>query len=201
MRKSVRFLFFLCICPLLWAFTASAPVTIESADLSPMAQNTRPTFEIDTNYGAILIELFDDLTPETVDNFTQYVKEEFYNDTVVHQVLPGFIIQAGSYDHDFKPKETHAPIHNEASRAPHHTRGTIAMMRNNDPNSATSEFFINLDNNELFDIPNGYAVFGQVVRGFDVLEKISELETCGKGPFYDDVPCQPVVIEKVVRVS
>ncbi len=201
MKKLARFLLFLCFCPLLWAFTPDTPGMLEPQSPSVSSSSTRPIYEIQTNVGSIVIELFNDMTPQTVENFTQYVHEAFYDDTQVHQVLPGFIIQAGSYDSNFKAKETHAPIHNEASLSPHHTRGTIAMMRSNDPDSATSEFFINLDNNELFDIPNGYTVFGKVIHGFDVLEKISGLPTCARGPYYDDVPCQPVLIQKVVKVQ
>lgn len=158
----------------------------------------RSIIEIDTNYGPIWVELFDDLAPQTVENFIQYVEEDFYDHTLVHQVLPGFIIQAGLFDEDFNPKPTHAPIMNEANAKTHHARGTIAMMRSNNPHSATSEFFINLKDNALFDIPHGYAVFGQVIEGFDVLEKISAIPTCSAGPFYEDVPCQPVLIEKVI---
>jgi cyclophilin family peptidyl-prolyl cis-trans isomerase len=161
----------------------------------------RSIVAIETNYGPITVELFNDLTPKTVDNFIQYLREDFYNETQVHQILPGFIIQAGLFDLNFKAKTTHEPINNEANIAPSHKRGTVAMMRNHDPNSATSEFFINLNDNTLFDIPNGYAVFGHVIQGFDVLEKISTLPTCSRAPFYADVPCDAVMIEKVVEMS
>lgn len=157
--------------------------------------------QIETNYGPIWVELFDDLTPKTVENFIQYVKEDFYDDTLIHQVLPGFIIQAGLYDKEFRAKIGHESISNEALLSPKHTRGTVAMMRGNQPDSAATEFFINLKDNELFDIHNGYAVFGKVIKGMEILDKISALATCGRGPFFDDAPCEPVVIQKVVAMS
>ncbi len=157
--------------------------------------------QIETNHGLILVELFDDLTPQTVNNFIQYVEEDFYSNTLVHQVLPGFIIQAGSYDTQFHQKPVHETISNEALLAPKHTRGTVAMMRGNHPDSATSEFFINLKDNELFDIHNGYAVFGQVIKGMEVLDKISSMTTCARGPFHDDAPCEDVIIQKVIHMS
>lgn len=153
--------------------------------------------QIETNHGLIWIELFDDLTPSTVKNFIQYIEEDFYNDTLVHQILPGFIIQAGAFDTQYHQKPAHEAIPNEATAAPKHTRGTIAMMRGNHPDSATSEFFINLKDNALFDIRNGYAVFGQVIKGMEVLDKISTLDTCERGPFFDDAPCEPVIIHNV----
>jgi len=153
--------------------------------------------EIKTNHGAIWVELFDDVTPKTVANFIRYVKEDFYNNTVIHQVLPGFIIQAGYYDSQFQTKPLHTAIQNEAVSAPTHTRGTIAMMRGHHPDSATSEFFINLKDNALFDIHNGYAVFGKVIKGMEVLDKISTFETCAHEPFYDDVPCESIIIQKI----
>ncbi len=157
--------------------------------------------QIETNHGSIWIELFDDLTPKTVDNFIQYVEEDFYNNTVIHQVFPNFIIQGGSFDTQLLAKTSHETIINEAAAAPKHKRGTIAMMRGNHPDSATSEFFINLKDNELFDIKNGYAVFGQVIKGMEVLDKISTIKTCAQDPFYDDVPCESVIIKNIVEMS
>jgi cyclophilin family peptidyl-prolyl cis-trans isomerase len=157
--------------------------------------------QIETNHGSIWIELFDDLTPKTVDNFIQYVEEDFYNNTVIHQVFPNFIIQGGSFDTELQAKASHETIINEASSAPTHKRGTIAMMRGNHPDSATSEFFINLKDNEMFDIKNGYAVFGQVIKGMEVLDKISAIKTCAKEPFYDDVPCESVIIKNIIEMS
>ncbi len=149
----------------------------------------------------IWVELYRDLTPQTVDNFLQYVEEDFYDNTVVHQVLPGFIIQAGLFDANFEQKPTRAVISNESQFSPAHSRGTVAMMRGDHPDSATSEFFINLNDNQLFDIHNGYAVFGKVIRGMDVLDKIGAVSTCSRAPFYDDVPCETVIIKKVVEKS
>jgi cyclophilin family peptidyl-prolyl cis-trans isomerase len=157
--------------------------------------------QIETNYGLIWIELFDDKTPKTVQNFIHYVQQDFYDDTLIHQILPGFIVQGGLFDSHFQAKSADQPIINESQQAPKHTRGTVAMMRGNNPNSATSEFFINLKDNASFDIPNGYAVFGKVIKGMEVLDKISTLHTCSRGPYYDDAPCDPVVIKKVVAMS
>lgn len=194
---------------LIWTFGLLFSTQLMGCDNSPSGQTpseqniihaaNHSLVEISTNYGSILVELFDDLTPHTVDNFIQYVEEDFYDDTLIHQVLPGFIIQAGVFDHDFEMKNMHESISNEATSAFKHTRGTVAMMRGNHPDSATSEFFINLQDNELFDIPNGYAVFGQVIQGMDVVDRISTLDTCSRGPFFDDVPCEPVLIHKVEK--
>lgn len=157
--------------------------------------------QIETNYGLIWVELFQDKTPKTVANFITYVKNDFYNNTLVHQVSPGFIIQAGSYDQQYQIKPTHNAISNEAAQGLKHTRGTIAMMRGHHPDSATSEFFINLKDNELFDIRNGYAVFGKVIRGMEILDKISNVSTCKRGPFYEDAPCEPIIIQQVIEMS
>lgn len=157
--------------------------------------------QIETNHGLIWVELFNDTTPKTVANFITYVNGDFYDNTIVHQVSSDFIIQAGLYDQHYQTKPTHNAISNEAAQGPKHTRGTIAMMRGNHPDSATSEFFINLKDNALFDIRNGYAVFGKVIRGMEILDKISNVATCKRGPFYEDAPCEPVIIQKVIAMS
>ncbi|MGA2655256.1 MAG: peptidylprolyl isomerase [Gammaproteobacteria bacterium] len=179
----------------------NSPSSETPADKKIIQAANHSVVQIKTNQGDIWVELYDDITPNTVANFIHYVEEDFYKDTVIHQVLPGFIIQAGSYDKEFQQKAVHAPISNEATIAPKHTRGTIAMMRGNHPDSATSEFFINLKDNALFDIHNGYAVFGRVIKGMEVLDKISKFDTCAQEPFYDDVPCDLVVIHKVIEMG
>jgi cyclophilin family peptidyl-prolyl cis-trans isomerase len=168
------------------------------------AQN--PMVEVETNMGTITIELYRDKAPATVANFLHYVDDGFYRGTVFHRVVNRFIIQGGAYTEDtaeLAPKHTDAPIPSEAKNGLLNEPGTIAMARGRDPNSATSQFFINLDSNKFLnhykDDPDyyGYCVFGKVVKGMDVAKKIAEVQTGAIPPLKEDVPLQPVVIEKV----
>lgn len=168
-----------------------------------------PQVELRTSAGTIAIELYPDKAPKTVDNFLQYVKSGFYDGLLFHRVIPGFMIQGGGFTADFKEKATRAPVRNEAENGLKNTVGTIAMARTSDPHSATSQFFINLkDNRDLdFRFPTeqgyGYCVFGKVVRGMDVVERIARVAT-GPGPApHRDVPLKPVIIEtaRVVDVA
>jgi peptidyl-prolyl cis-trans isomerase B (cyclophilin B) len=156
---------------------------------------------LETNYGDIKLELDGDKAPVTVENFVNYVKNGHYDGTLFHRVIPGFMIQGGGLTRDFVEKETSAPIINEAANGLKNRRGAIAMARTNDPNSATSQFFINLVDNDFLDYKNpapqgiGYAVFGHVVEGMDVVDKIAGVRTIGfKG--HQDVPAKHVVINK-----
>jgi cyclophilin family peptidyl-prolyl cis-trans isomerase len=160
-----------------------------------------PQVELKTNLGTIVVELSPEKTPRTVANFLQYAKDGFYDGTIFHRVIPGFMIQGGGFTPDFKQKPTRSPIRNEAENGSKNTVGTIAMARTSDPHSATSQFFINLaDTRDLdFHYPTeqgyGYCVFGKVVRGMDVVERIARVAT-GPGPApHRDVPLKPVVIE------
>jgi len=156
---------------------------------------------ITTSLGAIEIELFDDVAPITVENFLKYVDDGFYDGTVFHRVIPGFMAQCGGMTADMKEKKTRAPIENEATNGRKNARGTLAMARTQDVNSATAQFFINLSDNVFLDNGArdfGYAVFGRVTKGMEVVDKIAKVKTGRKG-FHDDVPVEPITIEKVAR--
>ena len=153
-----------------------------------------------TSMGDIVIELDKAKAPKTVDNFLQYVKDGHYNGTIFHRVIPTFMIQGGGMTPDMTEKTTRAPIPLEARNGLLNERGTIAMARTMDPNSATAQFFINVKDNEFLNADkardgNGYAVFGKVISGMDVVDKIRVVPTGSKGP-HDDVPATPVIIKK-----
>ncbi|MEK9691793.1 MAG: peptidylprolyl isomerase [Rhodospirillaceae bacterium] len=159
-----------------------------------------------TNEGEIVLELFEDEAPETVANFKKYVVNGHYNGTVFHRVIKGFMIQGGGFEPGMTQKETGEPIKNEADNGIKNEVGTIAMARTNDPHSATAQFFINVANNEFLNHKSpdpqgwGYAVFGKVVSGMDVVEKIENVATGQRGP-YGDVPNSDVIIEKVEEIE
>ena len=169
------------------------------ASLNAGAAN--PQVELKTTLGAIVVELDAGKAPLTVENFLQYVKNGHYDGTVFHRVIPGFMIQSGGFTADFKEKPTRAPIRNEAGNGLRNAVGTLAMARTSDPHSASAQFFINVaDNTSLnFRFPTqegyGYAVFGKVVKGMDVVNRIVNVQT-GPGPAgHQNVPVKPVVIE------
>lgn len=156
-----------------------------------------------TNMGDITIELYPDKAPKTVDNFEQYVKDGFYNGTVFHRVIPTFMIQGGGWTKELQRKRTRAPIHNEANNGLSNMKYTVAMARTADPHSAAAEFFINTVDNKRLDYTGdtnsltwGYCVFGKVVNGQDVVDKIKAVPTGPSGPLQSDVPQTPVVIDK-----
>jgi len=154
-----------------------------------------------TNHGAIKLELDDAKAPNTVANFVQYAKDGHYDNTVFHRVIDGFMIQGGGFEPGMKQKATRAPVDNEATNGLKNDIYTVAMARTNDPHSATAQFFINIKNNDFlnFSSPNGngwgYCVFGKVVEGTDVVDKIKAVKT-GTSGFHQDVPVQDVVIQK-----
>lgn len=159
-----------------------------------------PQLEVKTSQGTITIELYQDKAPKSVENFLQYAKDDFFNGTVFHRVIPGFMIQGGGFTPDMKQKNTRAPIPNEAKNELKNQTGTLAMARTNDPHSATAQFFINLKDNSFLDYPSrdgwGYAVFGKVVQGFDIVQQIAMVPTSNAGP-HQNVPTTPVLIESV----
>ena len=176
-------------------------VAIFSLIVSLHAGAANPQVELKTTLGTIVVELDVDKAPLTVENFLQYVKDRHYDGTVFHRVIPGFMIQGGGFTADFKEKATRAPIRNEAGNGLRNATGTLAMARRPDPHSATAQFFINVaDNNSLnFRFPtqegHGYAVFGKVVKGMDVVERIVKVQT-GPGPAgHQNVPVKPIIIE------
>ncbi len=155
--------------------------------------------QIQTTQGNIEIELFNDKAPVSAKNFETYVKQNFYKGTIFHRVIPGFMIQGGGFDQNMNQKQTQAAIRNEASNGLKNTRGTLAMARTNDPNSATSQFFINLTNNQFLDQSGanpGYAVFARVTKGMDVVDKIANVPT-GRFGMHQDVPKQSITITGV----
>ena len=155
---------------------------------------------IKTNHGDIQVELFDDKAPITCENFRQYARDGHYADTVFHRVIPNFMIQGGGMDENLQSKPTRAPIKNEADNGETNARGTLAMARTMVVDSATSQFFINLKDNAFLDHGTrdfGYAVFGRVTDGMDVVEKIAGVQTGNRGG-HQDVPVEPVMIQEVV---
>ncbi|MDX7999845.1 peptidylprolyl isomerase A [Xenorhabdus sp. Reich] len=149
-----------------------------------------------TSAGEIELALDGDKAPMSTKNFVQYVNDGFYNNTIFHRVIPGFMIQGGGFTKDMKQKATRDPIKNEADNGLRNLRGTIAMARTADKDSATSQFFINVTDNAFLDHGQrdfGYAVFGKVVKGMDVVDKISQVKTENVGP-YQNVPAKPIVI-------
>ena len=156
-----------------------------------------PVVIMSTSMGDIKIELYPDKAPETVKNFLSYVNDKLYDGTVFHRVIPNFMIQGGGFTPDMKQKPTKAPIKNEADNSLNNDTGTIAMARTSAVDSATSQFFINLVDNHFLNHGArdfGYAVFGKVVEGMDVVRKIADVKTGSRGPF-QDVPVEPVVIK------
>ena len=183
---------------------ATSPTTGESVSTKPAS--VKPVVLIETSDGNIRLELWPDKAPITVANFLRYVDEGFYNSTIFHRVIAGFMIQGGGFTVQMEEKQTHEPIRNEAGPFLRNLRGTVAMARTPYPHSATSQFFINLvDNNSLDHTGNtpdayGYAVFGRVVEGIEVVEKIGRVPTTKVG-MHEDVPIQPVVIKRISRVE
>jgi peptidyl-prolyl cis-trans isomerase A (cyclophilin A) len=195
-------------------FTRRAAALILSAGLalcasSSFAADKAPRVKFTTSMGEFVVEVYPDKAPKTVENFLTYVKAKQYDGTIFHRVIGHFMIQGGGYAQDYRQKITRPPVAYEgaaikASGGPGNTEGTIAMARTNDPNSATSQFFINVaDNSRLDDAPGkpGYAAFGKVVSGMDVVNKIKAVATGPGGPFPTDVPKTPVVIQSAALVQ
>lgn len=157
-----------------------------------------PKVMLKTSMGEIVLELYPEQAPKSVENFLQYVKSGHYQGTIFHRVIDGFMIQGGGFDQDMNQKPTQAPIENEAKNGLKNTRYTVAMARTSAPHSASSQFFINIQDNNSLDYPGhdgwGYAVFGKVIKGTDVVDKIKKVPTSTRG-FFQDVPTAPVVIE------
>ena len=174
---------------------------------SAAAFAANPQVEIKTTLGTIVLELDAAKAPATVENFLQYVKDRHYDGTIFHRVIPGFMIQGGGFDADFKQKPTRKPVKNEADNGLKNDTGTIAMARTPDPHSATAQFFINVaDNVPLnFRFPTaegyGYTVFGKVIKGMDIVQRIEKVPTGSGPPPHQNVPLKPVVIESARLVE
>ena len=178
----------------------SAPPADDTEESSDVAVGY-PRVELSTSIGTIQIELYPDKAPITVENFLVYVTEGFFDGTIFHRVVPGFVIQGGGFTPEMVEKDTRAPIENEASNGVRNLRGTICMARTSDPHSATSQFFINTKDNPALDHRGrslrgwGYAVFGRVTEGMEVVEAIERVPR-GRKNEHDDVPVDPIIIEK-----
>ena len=157
----------------------------------------------ETTQGAFTVEMFQKEAPETVANFLKYVDDGFFDGTIFHRIVPGFVIQGGGLEPGLAEKPTRPPVRNEASNGLENLRGTLSMARTNDIHSATSQFFVNLSDNDFLDHRPGnygYAVFGRVTEGMDVIDRIAAVRT-GRRRGYDDVPVDDVVIESVRRIA
>lgn len=162
--------------------------------------------KMETTMGTIVLELNEDKAPKTVANFLTYVMEGFYDGTIFHRVISNFMIQGGGFTEDMNQKETHKPIQNEANNGLSNSVGSIAMARTSDPHSATAQFFINVKDNEFLNFSSetaqgwGYAVFGEVVDGMEVVNSIKDVATTTKGP-YQDVPSETVTITSMTVIE
>lgn len=160
---------------------------------------------VETSLGTIEIALEDEKAPKSVENFLKYVDDKHYDGTIFHRVIPGFMAQGGGYDDAFEKKPVRDPVQNEADNGLKNTRGTVAMARTNDPHSATAQFFVNVKDNGFLDHTAksgtgwGYAVFGKVTSGMDVVDKVVNVATAARGPFSKDAPVETVAITSVRR--
>jgi peptidyl-prolyl cis-trans isomerase B (cyclophilin B) len=189
------------------ALTAGLMLTLILGGIMNAHAAQKPVFvKLETSQGDITLELFPDKAPATVENFVQYVKDGFYNGTIFHRVINGFMIQGGGMDAQMNQKPTRAPIKNEADNGVKNEAYTIAMARTMDPHSATAQFFINVADNANLNHTGkdprgwGYAVFGKVVKGKEVVDKIKAVPTGNKG-MHQNVPAEPVTIVKATVVK
>lgn len=188
--------------PMLLCSITAAPVIAK--EKSKMSEPTK--VKLETTLGTIIMKLDAAKAPVSTKNFISYVQEGQYDGTIFHRVIPGFMAQGGGYTADFKQKATHAPIKNEADNGLKNKRGTIAMARTSDPNSATAQFFINYVDNAFLDYKSptpqgwGYAVFGEVVEGMNVVDEMAKVPTGPGGPMPTDVPSTAIVIQKATLV-
>jgi peptidyl-prolyl cis-trans isomerase A (cyclophilin A) len=177
---------------------------LTAAAVAPGALAADPQVDVRTSAGTIRLELYPAKAPKTVENFLQYVRDGHYDGTIFHRVIPGFMIQGGGMTPNMAQKKTRAPVPIESKNGLKNEVGSLAMARTSDPNSATAQFFINLKNNSFLDYPgsdgHGYTVFGKVVSGMDVVNKISATPTGSQG-MHQDVPRTPVLIESAMVVG
>jgi peptidyl-prolyl cis-trans isomerase A (cyclophilin A)/peptidyl-prolyl cis-trans isomerase B (cyclophilin B) len=181
-------------------------VVLSAAAAGPGALAAEPQVDLKTSAGTIRLELYPAQAPKTVANFLQYVKDGHYDGTIFHRVIPGFMVQGGGFDPGFKQKATRDPIQNEAKNGLKNDLGTLAMARTSAPHSASAQFFINVKDNDFLNAAAaqdgwGYAVFGKVVSGMDVVTKIAATPTGAGGPFRSDVPRAAVVIQSATVVG
>jgi cyclophilin family peptidyl-prolyl cis-trans isomerase len=190
---------------------ALAGAALVASGFAQPAMAANPQVELQTTAGNIRIELFPDAAPKTVANFLDYVKAKYYDGTQFHRVIPNFMVQGGGFNAEFQQKPTRPPVPIEAEMSSKagllNVPGTVAMARTGDPNSATSQFFINVKDNQFLNFKSadpqgyGYTVFGKVVSGMDVVDKIAKAPTGAGGPFPKDVPQEKVIITKAFVVE
>jgi peptidyl-prolyl cis-trans isomerase A (cyclophilin A) len=182
-------------------------LTAQTAKPAPAATPAPPPqVMLTTSQGEITLELYPDKSPKSVANFLQYVRDGFYDGTLLHRAIPGYLVQGGLYTRDLQPKRTRSAIASEADNGLSNLRGTVAVARGADPNSGTAQFFFNLVDNRRLDFAGnqsgltwGYTVFGKVIKGMDVVDKIAAMPTRALGPFAGDVP-NPLVLIESARV-
>jgi len=196
------------LCALSLSFTGHAVAKPPKTEKKPVtASQTAPQVKLHTSLGDVVIQLNPEKAPETVKNFLVYVNDGHYNGTIFHRVIPGFMAQGGGFTEKWEQKPTKAPVKNEADNGLLNKRGAIAMARTSDPQSATAQFFINYADNAFLDYKSptpqswGYAVFGEVVQGMDVVDKMATVPTGRGGPMPTDVPQTPIVIQKASVVG
>ncbi len=188
------------------AFLSAVILVLASIGVATANSGDKVMVEMHTSKGLITLELDAEKAPVTVANFIEYVNSGHFDGTIFHRVIPGFVIQGGGLESGMKEKPTQAPIENEADNGLKNVTGSICMARTNDPHSATSQFFINLKDNQFLDHTEkspqgwGYAVFGQVTGGMDVVEAIAAVQT-GNAGFHQDVPVEDIVVEKVTIID
>ena len=181
--------------------TACAITLLLTINTNAFAAN--PKVRMETTKGTVIIELYPDKAPKTVENFLRYVNEGKYDGTIFHRVIKRFMNQGGGFTADFKKVDTFAPIQNEADNGLKNKRGTLAMARTGDPHSATNQFFINTVDNAFLDHTSktargwGYCVFATVVDGMDVMDRLAKVQTGANGPFQQDVPMEEILIQKI----
>ena len=202
--KSKRLSFLARFCTLFAGLTLGSAVVAAAPAPAAATLDPTPHVTLKTSMGEIVLELDQEKAPQSVANFLQYVNSGYYKGTVFHRVIDGFMIQGGGFDKNMKQKATKAPIKNEAQNGLQNVSYSIAMARTGDPHSATSQFFINVNNNGALDYPGrdgfGYTVFGKVIKGMEVVDKIKAVPVADKGP-HQNVPVTPVVIESVTLLK
>ncbi len=188
------------LCCIIWLGTAQAKF-IEPDGRFMQPNNLYPKVKLITSHGDIIVELDRSKAPYTVNNFLSYIKRNTYNNTIFHRLIPGFVLQGGGYNQEFQPVLEEKPVFNESGNGLKNQLGTIAMARENDPHSATSQFYFNLQDNDSLDPGRrwGYTVFGRVTEGMDVLDKIQQVETQTSEQLgWPNFPVEPVVLKNVV---
>jgi peptidyl-prolyl cis-trans isomerase A (cyclophilin A) len=197
-------------CPVL-SFAAEAPPAAAAtatpkpaAPTAPATPAAAPQVQVVTSMGNFTLELNAERAPLTVANFLKYVDQGHYSGTLFHRVVANFVIQGGGFDNDYKPKAAPTKVVNESGNGLTNQRGTVGMARSQEPHGGDAQFYVNLYDNEALD-PNktrwGYAVFGKVIQGMDVVDRIGNVATGSRGPFKEDAPLKPVVIERIERVA